>query len=105
MINLVDACRGIVDDTIAFLDLAYEKINSVMAPLLENPDYQRLWGWRDRQPAIMPIPARAASVATPATIIVPTINVSMSSAGSVDHKQYDLLQVQATHSPPGSGKK
>ncbi len=53
------SCQGIVDDTIAFLDLAYEKIAAVMEPLLVIADYQRLWGWQDHQP----IPA--AGIATP----------------------------------------
>ena len=49
-VNVVDACRGIVDDSIAFLNLAYERIIRAMACLPEKPDYQRLWGWRDNQP-------------------------------------------------------
>jgi len=49
-IEIGESCRGIVEDTVAFLDLAYERFLKVMEPLLPNPDYQQLWGWRDDQP-------------------------------------------------------
>lgn len=61
-IEFGDSCQGIVNDTIAFLDLGYERIVSEMEPLLVNPTYQRLWGWYDNQP--IP-PATTASAPTP----------------------------------------
>ena len=104
-IDVVDACRGIVDDTIAFLDLAYEKIICVMDPLLEHDDYQRLWGWVDHQPAILSAPALPASMAVPTTMTFKGISMTIGSAVTVDQKYLDASQANGTQSPPGSGEK
>lgn len=46
---LRDLCRLVVDDTFAFLDLAYQQICEELDRLLANARYQALWGWRDDQ--------------------------------------------------------
>ncbi|MEI8374627.1 MAG: hypothetical protein WCJ35_17515 [Planctomycetota bacterium] len=98
-IDLFDACRGIVDDTITFLDRAYEKIICVMDPLLETADYQRLWGWVDHQPSVLPAPALPASMAVPTTMAFKGISMTIGSAVTVDQKYLDAS------SPPGSGER
>jgi hypothetical protein len=93
-ISLTDAYRGIVDDTISFLNAAYERINKTMAPLLTDPNYQRLWGWKDHQPIELPVAASLPSSGNP-TWISTWMTASM--ASGVDSTPR-ILQ-------PGSGEK
>lgn len=72
---LQDLCSLIVNDTVAFLDLAYERICATLAPLLPMPAYQALWGWQPNQP----VPTLATTPVAPSTAsgYVATLPISM----------------------------
>jgi hypothetical protein len=44
-VRLGKACEYILDETIAFLDLAYARIAIALKPLLVETTYHSLWGW------------------------------------------------------------
>jgi hypothetical protein len=55
--SLVTVCQAVFRDTVAFIDLTYERLLDKMDPLLTNPAYQRLWGWdKNTKPAAWPHP-------------------------------------------------
>jgi hypothetical protein len=101
--KLGEACNGIVDDTTAFLNRAYNRIVSELDKQLTNPVYQRLWGWKDDQP----IPGTAAAKAT---VIAPStwshVSMAASTSSAVDSSPIPPKPgFFATHRPPGSGDK
>ena len=55
--KLEKVCHEVFEETVAFIDLTYERLLSKMDVLLTNPAYQRLWGWdNNTSPATMPAP-------------------------------------------------
>jgi hypothetical protein len=42
----LEVCREVLDGSLAFIDLYYERLVNAMAFLLERADYQALWGWQ-----------------------------------------------------------
>jgi hypothetical protein len=60
-------CAAVVADTVAFIDLTYERLIDKMAPLLTNPAYQQLWGWNNSTvPTAMVV--KPTSAVTPVTV-------------------------------------
>jgi hypothetical protein len=43
--SLQSVCAEVVADTVAFIDLTYERLIDTMDPLLTTAAYQQLWGW------------------------------------------------------------
>jgi hypothetical protein len=43
--SLQTVCAEVVEDTVAFIDLTYERLIDRMDPMLTTAAYQRLWGW------------------------------------------------------------
>jgi hypothetical protein len=41
------ACKAVMDDTLAFLNLSYERFIQHLDPWLSRREYQTLWGWQD----------------------------------------------------------
>jgi hypothetical protein len=73
--SLQAVCVEVVEDTIAFIDLTYERLIDRMDPLLTTATYQRLWGWNC---GMMP----TAPVAKPTPTVIPgggTIHASSAS--------------------------
>jgi hypothetical protein len=101
--KLGEACKGIVDDTTAFLNRAYKSIVSELDKQLTNPAYQRLWGWKDDQP-IPGTPAAKATAIAPSTWS--PVSMAASTSSAVDSSPIPPKPgFCATHSPPGSGDK
>jgi hypothetical protein len=102
-VRLEDACKGIVDDTTAFLNRAYGRMVNYLDPHLVNPDYQRLWGWKDNQ-AIPTVPQPTMPVSSPPPLSNVSIRGSTSSA--VDPRRpAPKPSLSGNHNPPGSGDK
>jgi len=57
----------VIGDTIAFIDLTYDRLLAEMKGLLVNPAYQRLWGWDNNTPAAV-WTARPAAPTLPAMV-------------------------------------
>jgi hypothetical protein len=59
--TLQSVCAEVVEDTVAFIDLTYERLIDRMDPLLTTAAYQRLWGWNHgtvvTAPVVRPTPA------------------------------------------------
>lgn len=59
--SLQSVCAEVVEDTVAFIDLTYERLIDGMDPLLTTAAYQRLWGWNHgtvpTAPVVRPTPA------------------------------------------------
>ena len=53
-VEIATACGDVITETVAFLDLVYERLCSAFDPLLVDANYQHLWGWR---PGINPLDA------------------------------------------------
>jgi hypothetical protein len=52
---LPDVCIDLYDETLRWLDAAYGKLVKALARLLQEPDYQGLWGWHPTQgPRVAP---------------------------------------------------
>lgn len=100
-VSLADACKGIVDDTTAFLDRAYSRMISHLDQHLGNPDYQRLWGWKDNQ-AIPTALQPTAPTSTPPTLS--SVSMAGSTSSAVDPRQpAPKAGLFGHHGPPGSG--
>jgi hypothetical protein len=63
---LPKVCQELFKDTVAFIDLTYERLLTEMDRLLTKPAYQQLWGWdNSTQPAAWPAsPVASAPQAT-----------------------------------------
>lgn len=49
---LESVCHAVFEDTVAFIDLTYERLIGHMDPLLTTPAYQHLWGWDNSTPPV-----------------------------------------------------
>jgi hypothetical protein len=67
---LEKVCQAVLEDTVAFIDLTYERLLDKMDRLPTNPAYQGLWGWdSSTTPAAWPAPS-AVPVAWPMNGVV-----------------------------------
>jgi hypothetical protein len=91
-----DLCRLVVNDTVAFLDLAYEKICKELKHLLTVPTYQTLWGWQPNQtiPTLPPALSAGSPPRVTSTIENP-LGLSASTTGKTSSGIDSFL--------PGSG--
>lgn len=84
--SLVTVCQAVFGDTIAFIDLTYERLLDRMDPLLTNPAYQQLWGWdNSTTPAAWPptqAPLSPGSSPVSATISLHATSASKTVPGS-----------------------
>jgi hypothetical protein len=85
-----DLCHVVVKDTIAFLDLAYEKICTELEPLLPTATYQALWGWQPNQVAPKMGAAGPGVPAIPGPLgtgysVGPTVSRTAKTSGRVDN--------------------
>jgi hypothetical protein len=66
--SLQSVCAEVVVDTVASIDLTYERLIDRMEPLLTSAAYQQLWGWNHgtvpTSPVIRPSPATIAEGVT-----------------------------------------
>ncbi len=73
-------CREVFGDTVAFIDLTYERLLGSMDSLLTNPAYQQLWGWdHSTPPATWPstnITTVMNACSTSRTVGASTTNIS-----------------------------
>lgn len=83
-------CEEIFEETVAFIDLSYERLLAKMDGLLTSPVYQRLWGWRAGPPtaalpALRSVPSAAVGGismhATTASMTIQTFPSTSISSG------------------------
>lgn len=103
-VDLAVACKEVVEDTTAFLDLAYERILAQLDGHLSNPAYQRLWGWKDNQPIPSMSSACLVQTTTPQRHSV-NLSMSASTSSAVESKPAIVSPVLSATHQPASGVK
>jgi hypothetical protein len=102
-VTVQSACAGVIQDTIAFLDLGYERIRQRLDPQLVNPTYQRLWGWK---PGVDPLtPPSPPSPAAHAASTNVGSNLTVSLTGSTACKVDDRPSQDTGNGPGPSGQR
>jgi hypothetical protein len=77
--NLALVCEEILADTVAFIDLTYERLVSKLEPLLINPHYQQLWGWH-AGPASSPSPTPGGPSVAMASATIPAASGTLTAS-------------------------